>query len=1146
MVLNPAHAVDADPVVSPTATTITIPQTPTPPHARRRPATVRVPGAEYLALILPSDEGELTASAMENWYQACSTDEPFALEITGTSREQGFVLRASSQAQFDLLCKQLEAQYPQCDILRIHPLADPLRPQPGEVVMIGEFGLLQDSWLPIKVFSGKALSEPGTDPLPNILAAMESIGSGCRIVTQIALVRAPESWLNADVRKTVEHPLQYERDAQVQIAKGTVIRNDTEHAGRLIGIIALIFGGFFLYTTYRAHAPFLIGLLVVLAVLGFIGYLWWQVSQRAHPIYDMKLVAEKMSKAAFYAQLRVMVIGQEPTIPLSKEDLEDIAFLNQQRKKASLLQGDIRNLQEELRLLIREQHDRQKLSAQQPSAPFLSPLDQQLFLVQERLRQTQEDLRSLLSGIKRLQQKKERRAQERKTLQLTLRQKQKQAFLQKITDLETAYRQFTQSSANGFVLKRTRFFRASEHAPQSFYDLIQLHRFHAAKKAAEHLSDVRYAFPYSQGWQRLLHHGAASKWVLNSLELSGMFHLPQQGADLPLIRRTSVKRLLFPPEIAQKIRENPVPLPPALVGISKHRRYRVPVLLPFDALFSHKAAFGMSRSGKTVLMLLLSWAAMQPVKGNTTPQPGIFAIDPHRDFVMDLLKLIAPYPELAKRLVLLDMTDTTYPVALNPLDASMGFTRDQAVSNAMSSFKEIWRDFWGPRMAYFLNAICLLLYTLNQDLVRQGKAHEQYTLLDINPLLQYKDYALKVLTKLNMKETWHQELLAWWKNTYFTLPVNSSFRQEVIMPILSKIGVFNDNAQLRNIVGQPVTKAPVHLAITEGKIVLCALSSKDMSEEAVNILGSTLVNLLHSAFTLQQQLPLTRRRKVFCALDEFHAFTGSQLDRMLSEDAKLGCSMLLSTQNLKRLNKIREGLMEMVFSNCQQLFAFRVSAADARILEEELQERVTVKHIISQPALHCYARLAFADYPIQIVSAQLAKPGSWGDDPARAQQAEDLLHEAQILNLPADEVERRYGEHLKQFLNIQSYAEKIERDVRGAEENKKKIEDTAKLAEEQDDLRQVQGRARTTQPGGQPSGMPSSPDTFKSTQPKAGARNHRRSKKMGKKDAVGAPPPVVEEQDITGKEDAIVDALARFMIPSGMSRASFGERERGE
>lgn len=223
--------------------------------------------------------------------------------------------------------------------------------------------------------------------------------------------------------------------------------------------------------------------------------------------------------------------------------------------------------------------------------------------------------------------------------------------------------------------------------------------------------------------------------------------------------------------------------------------------------------------------------------------------------------------------------------------------------------------------SYFLRNVCLLLYTLNERLVQQGYAEEQFTLLDINPLLQYEDYATLVLNQLDMSETWHQELLAWWKNTYFTLPRNSSFRQEVILPILSKMGVFNNNQQLRRIVGQPVTRAPIHEAVTAGKIVLCTLSSRDMDDAAVNILGSTLINLLRRSFRLQEAVPLQERRKVFLAIDEFQAFSGADIGKLLSEDAKFGCAALLATQFLKQLNTFREGLLDTVLGNCENLQA---------------------------------------------------------------------------------------------------------------------------------------------------------------------------------------------------------------------------------
>jgi hypothetical protein len=964
-------------------------------------------GCPFLALIMPSDEGERQAQAMENWFQACSSDEPFALELVGTRREQGFLLRASSEAQLTLLCKQLEAQYPQAQIHRLAPQADPLLLHRGEHAVIGEFSLAQPSYLPLKTFSGKALAEPGADPLAGLLATMETIGSGQRIVAQLALVRAPETWLSADLRKTVEHALQPERDQLAASMRSGASGSDLAEGGKLVALLVAGLGGMLAYRWYQAHAILPLALLGIVFAVGLLAFLCWKLFQKKPPLYDMKLVAEKMARAGFYCQLRVIVIGREATA--SKEHLQ-------------------RNL----------------------------------------------------------------------------------------SMMEVAYRQFTLASSNHLYLKRSRYLQAED-------------------THVRRLTNVKPAFPYANLLLRLLHNGAYSWQVLNALELSGMFHLPQESADLPLVRRVSFKGLLASPELARQMKLLSAPLPPALMGYSRHRRYRVPVYLPFDALFSHKFFVGMSRSGKSVLIQLLTQAAMQPVQrrsGMNTPQPGVFVADPHRDLVMDLLKLVPP--ERAQDVLLLDMTESDFPVGINPLDASMGWTRDQAVSNLMSCFQKIWAEQWGPRMAYFLNSVCLLLYTLNERLVQAGRAEEQYTLLDINPLLQQRDYAIEVLSQLDMSETWHQELMVFWQTTYLTL--NPAFKNEVIMPIISKMGVFNDNQQLRRIVGQPVTRAPVHEAITAGKIVLCALSARDMDDSAVNILGSTLINLLHRAFSLQQTTPLAQRRKVFVAVDEFQNFSGGDFDKLLSEDAKYGCALLLATQNLKRLNQIREGFLEMVLSNCQQLCVFRISAADAKLMEEELQKKVTVKHILSQPALHCYARLAVAGYPLQIVSVQLTQPASWQDDPARTAIVEEIRCTSQGGNLPVAEVDRRHAEHLRKFLDINAYTSRLQREVRAARARKQDQAAAEQLAQELQAAQVIKGTKQPTGPlpdaqpsDGKPKGTTEAQqqEQGKSSSAPAGpakmkqTRNHRRSRRVGKK-PVGVPPPdpTAEQADHPVQDDA--------------------------
>jgi hypothetical protein len=1029
-------------------------------------------GGSHLVMIVPHEEGERQAEAMETWFQACASDEPFSLELVGTRREQGFVLRASSEAQLILLSKQFEAQYPQAEIHRIAPLADPLLVHSGEVAVVGEFALARASWMPLKTFSGRVLAEPGSDPLAGILAAMEPMGSGQRIICQLALVRAPDSWIAPDIRKAVEHPLQEERDALFITQKGVQHNADGEGAKIAIGIVVALVAVLG-YRWYLAHDWLPIALLAAALIAGGICWLWWKRSHSHSGIYDMKLVAEKLMRQAFYCQLRVVVIGKVP--PLSHEE---------QKRRASMTPKE----QTKAEKTVREQ-------------------------VEEQLRTH-------------------------------------------LLRLEVAYRQFTLASANSLYLKRVR-----------CHD--------AESKQALSLTSAAQAFPYRQTVFRLLHSGAWGRDVWNGLELSGAFHLPQEMADVPMVKRMAVKHLLASPEIANRIKYTRGPLPPALIGYSQHRGYRVQVYLPFATLFSHTFLAARSRYGKSTLMQLLLWAAMQEVRDGSL-QPGIFCIDPHRDLIEDVLALIARLPShRARDVLLLDMTDEQFPVAINPLDASMGFTRDKAVANLISSFERIWSDFWGPRMAYFLRNVCLLLYTLNERLVQQGRADEQFTLLDINPLLQYEDYARLVLNQLDMSETWHQELLAWWQNTYFTLPRNSSFRQEVILPILSKLGVFHDNQQLRRIVGQPITRAPIHEAVTQGRIVLCALSSRDMDDASVNILGSTLINLLRRSFRLQEAPPFQERRKVFLAIDEFQSFSGADIGKLLSEDSKFGCATLLATQFLKQLNTFREGLLDTVLGNCENLCAFNVSASDAKILEEELQKKVSQKHIISQPRLHCYARLAIPGEPLQIVSVALARPLSWQRTSSQDVQIQAIRDHNQRRFLPVSEVDRLHEAHLKRFLNVGLFAAKIRREAKAMAENKQRREDAARLeehvrADAQQTMRQGNspstmpttlngdGNAGATSPasgdsnqsgtvreetGGQ-AGDASTNTSATSTQGQGGRRgNHHRSRRLGKlkKTPVGAPPPDLPEEELLDASDSVRPLL----FPSGIGREySSRERER--
>src|SRR5262249_2027955 len=130
------------------------------------------------------------------------------------------------------------------------------------------------------------------------------------------------------------------------------------------------------------------------------------------------------------------------------------------------------------------------------------------------------------------------------------------------------------------------------------------------------------------------------------------------------------------------------------------------------------------------------------------------------------------------------------------------------------------------------------------------------------------------------------------------------------------------------------------------------------------------------------------------------------------------------------------------------LFVFNVSAADAKLLEAEFQERMTQKHIISQPPLHCYARITIPDHPQQFASIRLARPASWNASPERDAVAEHIKRQNQIRFMRASTCDRMHEDHLKQFLDVSLFADRIEKEASSIQTRRQRREEEQRLLAE--------------------------------------------------------------------------------------------------
>ncbi len=299
----------------------------------------------WALMVIPSRSATRELPAIETAMQGLvpagqSGRSPIALELMGTSTWRGFVLRAASPAALGHLAEQIRARYPQAELRPLSAAEDPWRLAEGEVATAVELRPGAQNYLPLRTWPDRQLVQEGTDPLLGLLAAFGHLPPGSRVIAQLALAAAPETWSRAAQRLAVEHPLEPERARERwQLARAQAREGSGSTAAPVIAL-ALLLCVFALWLragrSFRRALPawlwqtgsdalhgrpmmltsapgvLLLGVLAGLCVLVALATLPVAAIKgrlRTTPIYDMKLVGQKTTPIAYQARLRVFVIG---------------------------------------------------------------------------------------------------------------------------------------------------------------------------------------------------------------------------------------------------------------------------------------------------------------------------------------------------------------------------------------------------------------------------------------------------------------------------------------------------------------------------------------------------------------------------------------------------------------------------------------------------------------------------------------------------------------------------------------------------------------------------------------------------------------------------------------------------------------------
>jgi len=408
--------------------------------------------------------------------------------------------------------------------------------------------------------------------------------------------------------------------------------------------------------------------------------------------------------------------------------------------------------------------------------------------------------------------------------------------------------------------------------------------------------------------------------------------------------------------------------------------------MPLSLLFRNQLVVAKTRRGKSTLLLHLASYLMQRMAAGRE-RLSLVVVDPHQDLAESVLSTVPS--EIEQSLVYWNVADRQRPVGLNLLDVAVFPDRDRTAENVVTMMHRLWPDNWGPRMEGALRAAVSCLHEANVARERQ----QQYTLLDVVPMLTSADFREEVLKQVPDRALW-----VWWRDNYDR--ISRTFQQQTANPVTTKVGRFIVTEAARLVLGQSRSTIDPRSVLRDGGVLVVNSAVGVLGEGAAALVGATILNLMGLVVEEQVTLPPAQRSRLVALVDESSTLGAADYGRMLSELAKYGASFVLVTQSLAKLDAIDRALKPTIFSNIDGLTVFQVSAEDARYLVPELGGELEVADLTDLNDYECYARWSAGGRKLPAFSLLVDPP-----PPSNAERVRAIAtRSAELFGRPREEV----------------------------------------------------------------------------------------------------------------------------------------------
>jgi len=426
--------------------------------------------------------------------------------------------------------------------------------------------------------------------------------------------------------------------------------------------------------------------------------------------------------------------------------------------------------------------------------------------------------------------------------------------------------------------------------------------------------------------------------ILSTAELATVFHFPNKTVETHHIKWLTAKNAPAPQEIPDE---------GLFIGESYYRGERRKVYMKLNDRRRHMYIVGKTGTGKSEFL-------KQMILQDIEEGKGVAAIDPHGDFVEDILELMPP--ERAEDVIYFNPSDRERPMGLNIMEAYSEQEQHFVVSSIINLMYKLYdphrTGIIGPRFEHAIRNAMLSVMS-----------RENSTFIEVVRIITDENFVVETLPYIKdpvVKRYWTDQIAQ----------TSDFHKSEVLDYIVSKFGRFVTNKTMRNIIGQPKSAFNFRKAMDEKKILLCNLSKGVLGEEDAKFLGLILVPKILTAAMSRADMPMEKREDFFLYVDEFQNYATEDFAVILSEARKYKLNLIVANQYI---GQIDEDVKNAVFGNVGTMVSFRIGVTDANFLQHEFTPVFTETDLTNVEKYHVYMKTIVDNEPMTPFSVSLEK-----------------------------------------------------------------------------------------------------------------------------------------------------------------------------